>query len=259
MLVSWNWLKQYVALDVSVAALTDRLTMSGLNLEEFHAAGSDVCIDLEVTSNRPDCLGHLGVAREAAVLYRKPLTVPAAAPRNRLDENRLSDVRFHRMSGSVFTVLRACHSGRQSRRQPRLDGRSLASHRHPEHQQYRRHYELRADGVRTAAARVRFQQASRKADRGTTHSKPNEKLQAIDHKEYPLNPETCVIADADHPVAIAGIMGGAETEINATTKDVLIETALFSPLSIRNTSRKLKLRSDSSYRFERGITQSARP
>ena len=81
MLVSWDWLKQYVTLDVSVEEMSERLTMSGLNLEEFHAVGNDFCIDLEVTSNRPDCLGHLGVAREAAVLLGQTLKVPAASPK----------------------------------------------------------------------------------------------------------------------------------------------------------------------------------
>ena len=63
----------------------------------------------------------------------------------------------------------------------------------------------------------------------------------------------CVIADADHPVALAGVMGGAETEITTATKSILIEAALFAPLSIRETSRRLKLSSDSSYRFERKL------
>ena len=69
MLVSWNWLKQYVDINVPVAELSERLTMSGLNLEEFHEVTAgltqpDVAIDVEVTSNRPDCLGHIGIARE---------------------------------------------------------------------------------------------------------------------------------------------------------------------------------------------------
>ncbi len=62
MIVSWNWLKDYVNLDMSAEELTHRLTMAGLNLEEVHPLDGDVAIDLEVTSNRPDCLGHLGVA-----------------------------------------------------------------------------------------------------------------------------------------------------------------------------------------------------
>ena len=82
MLVSWDWLKQYVALDVSAEVLADRLTMTGLNLEECRAVAGDTCIDFEVTSNRPDCLGHLGIAREAAVVYDRPLNVPAADPKS---------------------------------------------------------------------------------------------------------------------------------------------------------------------------------
>ena len=84
MIVSKNWLAEYVPLPKTVDELTHRLTMSGLNLEEFHDVSEglskpDVAIDLEVTSNRPDCLGHIGVAREAAVLFEQPLTIPSAA------------------------------------------------------------------------------------------------------------------------------------------------------------------------------------
>ena len=67
MLVSWNWLKDYVPLTITHEALTERLMMAGLNHESTEALGNDFAIDLEVTSNRPDCLGHLGIAREAAV------------------------------------------------------------------------------------------------------------------------------------------------------------------------------------------------
>jgi len=84
-------------------------------------------------------------------------------------------------------------------------------------------------------------------------ARKGESIQAIDHKEYRLTPEMCVIADADHPVAIAGVMGGTATEITEGTTNVLIEVADFEQLSIRNTARALKLFSDSSYRFERGV------
>jgi ABC-type transporter Mla maintaining outer membrane lipid asymmetry ATPase subunit MlaF len=76
MIVSWNWLKEYVKLDMSVEALTERLMMSGLNLESVSDVEGDLAIDLEVTSNRPDCLGHLGVAREAGVLFRREVRIP---------------------------------------------------------------------------------------------------------------------------------------------------------------------------------------
>src|SRR5436190_20973736 len=81
MIVSWNWLAQYVRLDMSVEALTERLALAGLNHESTTEVGGDLAIDLEVTSNRPDCLGHIGVAREISVLFDTPLAVPDPRPR----------------------------------------------------------------------------------------------------------------------------------------------------------------------------------
>ena len=80
MKVSWNWLKDYVALDMDVAELENRLAMSGLNHESTETIGDDLQIDLEVTSNRSDCLGHIGVAREVSVLWELPMTIPHPSP-----------------------------------------------------------------------------------------------------------------------------------------------------------------------------------
>ena len=80
MIVSWNWLQQYVPLTMSPREFEQRLMMAGLNHEETHEVGDDLAIDLEVTSNRPDCLGHIGIAREVSVLWNSVLTLPAARP-----------------------------------------------------------------------------------------------------------------------------------------------------------------------------------
>ncbi len=87
MIVSWNWLKEYVLLDMPHAELERRLMMAGLNHESTDEVGGDLAIDLEVTSNRPDCLGHLGIAREVAVLWGRSLKVPAAAPKEALQKS----------------------------------------------------------------------------------------------------------------------------------------------------------------------------
>ena len=252
MLVSWNWLKQYVDLDVSVAELSDRLTMSGLNLEEFHAVDADWCIDFEVTSNRPDCLGHLGIAREAAVLSQKPLKVPAAAPKaGSTKTNSVTSVSIEcpdLCSQYHARVIRGVKVGPSPAWiVERLKTVGIASINNIVDIT---NYVLMECGQPLHAFDLPKLHGQKIVVR---RARPNEKLQAIDHKEYVLTPDMCVIADADHPVAIAGIMGGAESEITSATKDVLIEAALFSPLAIRNASRKLKLRSDSSYRFERAL------
>ena len=80
MIVSWNWLKQYVPLGMSLEELQQRLMMAGLNHEGTAEVAGDLAIDLEITSNRPDCLGHIGVAREIAVLWGSELKLPAAQP-----------------------------------------------------------------------------------------------------------------------------------------------------------------------------------
>jgi len=84
-------------------------------------------------------------------------------------------------------------------------------------------------------------------------ARKGERLEAINHKTYDLEPGMCVVADRSRPVALGGVMGGAATEVTSSTVDVLIEAAEFDPLSIRTTARKLTLHSDSSYRFERGL------
>ncbi|MBI1347630.1 phenylalanine--tRNA ligase subunit beta [bacterium] len=252
MLVSWDWLKQYVALEMSVEELTDRLTMSGLNLEEYEAYGKDWVIDLEVTSNRPDCLGHLGVAREIAVLYDQTLKIPAAQPVS-------------------------CSSPAAKQIAVRIDAPELCSQYHarvirgvkigpsPAWMQQR----LQAVGIAcvnnvvdiTNYVMLECAQPLHAFDLDRLHgaqiivrpAKKGEKFKAINQKEYELSPEMCLIADAQRPVALAGVMGGFDSEISDRTTNVLIEAALFAPLSVRNTARKLDLHSPSSYRFERAL------
>ena len=80
MIISTNWLADYVQLQAPTDALVERLLMSGLNHESTSAVGGDTAVEIEVTSNRPDCLGHIGVAREAAVLFSRPLHIPDPRP-----------------------------------------------------------------------------------------------------------------------------------------------------------------------------------
>lgn len=252
MLVSWDWLKQYVALDVSAEEFADRLTMTGLNLEECRDANGDTCIDFEVTSNRPDCLGHLGIAREAAVVYDKQLQVPTAAPKTNTTP-----------AASVTSVTNECPDLCSQYHARVIRGVKVGPS--PAWMQKR----LQTVGIAsinnivdiTNYVLMECGQPLHAFDMDKLHgqrivvrrARAGEKLQAIDHKDYTLAADMCVIADADHPVALAGVMGGAETEITTSTKNVLIEAAIFAPLAIRNTSRRLKLHSDSSYRFERAL------
>lgn len=253
MLVSWKWLQDYVSLaGETIESLTDRLTMSGLNLEEFQPTGDDWTIDLEVTSNRPDCLGHLGVAREIAALLERPLQTPQPNP----------NCSAQPVSSQVAVQIEAPELCSQYQARI-LHGVKIGPS--PQWMQQR----LAAVGIAsvnnvvdiTNYVMLECAQPLHAFDfdklRGgqiiVRQAQSGEKFKAINQKDYVLTPDMCVIADAERPVALAGVMGGYDTEISDGTQNVLIESALFAPLSIRNTARKLDLHSPSSYRFERAL------
>lgn len=252
MLVSWKWLKEYVNHELAVGLVTDQLTMSGLNLEGIEEAGADICVDLEVTSNRPDCLGHIGVAREIAALFQLELNAPDPQPAE-IPETAESAAAVDNESPElcpqyIARVIRGVNVGPspdwlverlEAIGQPSVNNIvDITNYVLMECSQPLHAFDL----DKLAGKKIIVREA-----------KPGEKITAIDQKEYELPSGACVIADARRPVAVAGVMGGLDTEISDDTVDVLIETAAFQPLSVRNTARALNLHSPSSYRFERGV------
>jgi phenylalanyl-tRNA synthetase beta chain len=252
MLVSWNWLKQYVPLSMPVEELEERLMMAGLNHESTGRVGDDLAIDLEVTSNRPDCLGHVGIAREIAVLWDLPLTVPAARPvEGRTSVDDLVRVRIDcpaLCSRYTARVLRGVRVGPSPDwLAGRLETIGIAAINNVVDVS---NYVMMECGQPLHT----FDYAGlRGAEIVVREPLPGETIEAIDHKTYRLEPGMCLIADAQVPVAIGGVMGGAGTEVSQSTRDVLVETADFDPVAIRTTARRLGLYSASSYRFERRV------
>ncbi len=252
MIVSWNWLKEYVPLTMPLSELEERLMMSGLNHEGTEEVGGDLAIDLEVTSNRPDCLGHIGVAREISVLWGSELTIPAAEPpESKTPVDELVKVRNDcpdLCCQYTARVIRGVKVGPS----PKWMVRRLATLGITPINNVVdiSNYVLMECGQPLHT----FDFAKLKgAEIVVRRPRPGETIEAIDHKTYELGPNMCLICDAEDPVAIGGVMGGAITEIADSTTDVLIEAAEFDPVSIRSTARALNLHSDSSYRFERRI------
>ncbi|MCA8983652.1 MAG: phenylalanine--tRNA ligase subunit beta [Planctomycetaceae bacterium] len=254
MIVSWNWLRDYVSLECTPRQAAERLMMSGLNLEEIQACGDDFAIDLEVTSNRADCLGQIGVARELSALFHQPLRIPEA----RIEpvatatatitsvENRCPDHCAHYTARIIRGVKVGPSPDWLKHRLECLGLRSVNNVVDVTN------YVLMECGQPLHA--FDFQKLS--GQRIVVRlAKPGEKILAIDGREYELDNQTCVIADAERPAAIAGVMGGQLSEVTEQTTDLLIEAAQFAPLSVRRTARKLSLFSDSSFRFERGINR----
>jgi phenylalanyl-tRNA synthetase beta chain len=252
MLISWNWLKQYVPLTMSVAELERRLMMAGLNHESTAEVGGDMAVDLEVTSNRPDCLGHIGIAREVAVLWGSDLTLPAAEPaEGNMPVDKLVKVRIDcpdlclRYTARVIRGVKIGPSPKAIVR--RLETVGITPINNVVDIS---NYVLMECGQPLHTFDFGKLEGSQIIVRRPL---PGEAIEAIDHKTYVLGPEMCMICDARRAVAIGGVMGGAQTEISPATRDVLIEAAEFDPVSIRNTARQLNLHSDSSYRFERRV------
>jgi len=253
MIISYEWLRQYVPLaGLSVDEFALRMMMAGFNHESTMAIGDDYAVDLEITSNRPDCLGHLGLAREAAVIFGSPLTLPAAAPQETGPAvETLAALEIdapQRCPRYIARVIRGVKVGPS----PAWLVKRLATIGQPTVNNIVdiTNYVLMESGQPLHAfdlAKLRGKKII------VREAKAGEKFAAINHKEYTLEPGMTVIADAERPVAIAGIMGGVDSEVSMSTVDLLIESADFDPLSIRNAARKLALRSDSSYRFERGV------
>ncbi|MFQ5653719.1 MAG: phenylalanine--tRNA ligase subunit beta [Planctomycetota bacterium] len=256
MRVSIDWLRDYVEISLSPEELADRLTRAGLETESIERIGDDVVLELETTSNRPDHLGHLGVAREVAWICRVPLrtpddglgTVPTAAGKSLSEWVRLhveDRVRCPRYIARLAIDVRIEESPAWLKRRLETIGLrpvnnvvDLSNYVLHEWGQplHTFDHELLEGGMILV----------RRAAQG-------EAITAINGREYLLDREDLVIADQGKPVAVAGIMGGVDSEVCATTRCILLESAWFDPVSIRRSSRRLALASDSSYRFERRV------
>jgi phenylalanyl-tRNA synthetase beta chain len=250
--ISYNWLRELTGARLTAGELRERLTMAGLEVEAVHEAGDDFVLEIAVLSNRPDLLSHLGVAREVCTLAGGEVRWPemqAARAEGRTEsytsvEVEAADlcprftarvVRGVRIAPSpAWLVARLQAVGQRSiNNVADITNYVMLELGQPLHA-----FDLEKLSERRLVVR---------------RARAGERLTTLDAVERELDPEMLVIADAARAVAVAGVMGGAETEISDTTRDVLIEAAHFAPASVRRTARALGLQTEASDRFERGI------
>jgi phenylalanyl-tRNA synthetase beta chain len=210
----------------------------------------EIVLEIEVTPNRPDLLSHYGIARElAALLDLGPAKFPeVSAVPDRVFEDSI--VRLEATEGCPFYTARLIRGVRVGPSpnwlRQKLEAAGLRSINNVVDVT---NYVLLEIGQPLHAfdlAQIRGGIVVRKA-------RPSERLPALDGKEYELSPDDLVIADSERSLAIAGVMGGEESGVTATTTDMLLEAAYFYPGFVRRTSRRLGLMSESSFRFERGV------
>ncbi len=246
---SLNWLRDYVTVGVSPEKLAHKLTMAGLEVEKIATVDGDTVFELEITPNRPDCLNMLGLAREVSAILnvsrKTPKLKPVKSSLPPCSIKILDKKGCLRYNGTLVRNVRVGETPAWiQKRITALGARSinnvvditnfcLLETGQPLHA---------FDYDKLEGGKI----IVRRAQEGET-------ITAIDGVEYGLDPAILVIADARRPVAIAGVMGGKDTEVTATTKNILLESAYFDSALIRRASRALGISSESSYRFERGV------
>jgi len=253
MKISADWLKDYVRVKVSTQDLAQKLTMAGLEVKSVERVSEfkDEVMEIEITSNRPDWLSHVGVAREISALTNGKLVLPPLG--NKIKRVGKADLKIVIEDTDLCPYYTACLlEDVQFEESPDfIKNRLRAVGMRPinlivdatNYVLLEMGQPLHAfDRDRLAAAKIVIRRAHEK-----------EKIKAIDGSEYALDGQDLLITDSHHPIAVAGVMGGMESEVGEKTKNILLESAFFSPTAVRKTSRKLSLVSESSYRFERGV------
>jgi phenylalanyl-tRNA synthetase beta chain len=253
MKVTYNWLKEFVDVSVTPEEIASRLALSGTNIAGIENGPHGAVIDAEITSNRPDCLSMLGIAREVGAIYRIP--VKGVAP-------KLAESANSKASGAIQVKIENPElCGRYTARvlrgvkiQPspswlkaRLEAAGIASINNI------------VDVTNYVMLEVGNPMHAFDYDKVRDHSivirraKPDEKMITLDGVERQLDPNMPLVCDGDGSRSIgSGVMGGASTEISFSTKNVLLECAWFDPISIRRAARFLKLHTEASTRFGRG-------
>jgi len=250
------WLAELVEVPVDAPGLADTLGLRGFEVAEVDERAG--VVDFEVTANRPDCQSVLGFAREVSAAFDVPLASRAAAPVERApaDARTQATVAIEdpegcpRYAGQVVRVRLGPSPAWLAERLAAAGVRSISNvvdvtnYVMLEIGQPMHAFDL--DRLAGRAVVVR-------------RARPGEALVTLDGQPRALTPEMLVIADAERAQALAGVMGGADSEIGHGTTRVLLESAHFQPASVRRTSRLLGLRTEASVRFERGVDPAAPP
>lgn len=257
MRIPLGWLRDYVEIPVEPARLAEDLTVCGLAVDGLERDGDDVVLDLDVTTNRVDCMNVYGVARELAVLYARPLRAPACdvvesgpPAREALRAEILAPDLCGRFAARVLDVRPGPSPAWLQRRLEQVGVRAisnvvdLTNYVMMELGQPSHVFDL--ERVPGGLLSVRWAHAG-------------ERLVTLDGQERVLDPRCGVVAGSEGALSLAGIMGGASSEVSPETRVVALEAAWWEPLVVRRAARALGLHTDASHRFERASDFEAPP
>jgi phenylalanyl-tRNA synthetase beta chain len=251
MKIVYNWLKEFVDATAPVTELRSRLSLAGVAIDSVEESAAGPVLDAEITANRPDCLGHFGMAREVAAIYRLP--VKALQPKLKEAAIRVSDATRVEIEAPELCGRYTARILRGVKIQPSPDWLR---------QRLEAIGQNSINNVVDVTNYVMFElgqpmhafDLDKLSERRIVvrRARPGERIRTLDGVERGLTKDMCVIADASRALGIAGVMGGSESEIGFSSRNILLESAWFDPVTVRRTSKMLGLRTEASYRFERG-------
>ena len=251
MLISYNWLRELTDTKLDPQEVRERLTNVGLAVDAVEERDGDYVLDVEVPSNRGDCLSHVGIARELAVIEESTVETPKSkiqSANGRTSDFASVEIRdpdlCPRYAARIVRNVKIAPSPEWLRKRLEVLGQRPINNV-ADTTNYVLHelgQPLHAfDLAKLTENRIIVRRAGK-----------DQTITTLDGVERSLDKEMLVIADAKRPVAVAGVMGGEDSEISNTTTDVLIESAYFDPASARRTAKLLGLHTEASHRFERG-------
>jgi phenylalanyl-tRNA synthetase beta chain len=251
MKVLYNCLTEFVDVKAAPADLASRLSLAGVAIDSVEESPAGPVLDAEVTANRPDCLGHYGIAREVSAIYRSQLK-PLQPKLTEISEKAADATRVEiespelcgRFTARILRGVKVQPSPDWLRQRLEAMGQKsinnvvdVTNYVMFELGQPMHAYDFdKLNERRVIVRRARL----------------GEKLRTLDGMERALTKDMCVISDATRALGIGGVMGGSDTEISFSTRNILLEAAWFDPISVRRTAKALGFRTEASYRFERG-------
>ena len=257
----YEWLCDFVRVPGDVESVANEISLRGFEVAAIEH-GRQPVIDFEITANRPDCLSHLGLAREAAVIWGLPIQMPElyrgpeSTARNPESGTHAVEIELEspdlcpRYCAQIFDV-RIGPSPEWLR-----DRLEAAGVRPINNVVDVTNYVMLEIGQPMHAFDLEHIAGQRLVIR---RAGPGERMRTLDGIDRTLDADVLVIADAERAAAIGGIMGGHDSEISATTTRIVLESAYFHPASIRRTSKRLGIKTEASSRFERGGDVNAPP
>jgi len=246
MKISPTWVREFVDLKVDDRKLAEDLTLTGTAVESI---GQDGIFEMEITTNRPDCMNHYGVARECSAVYDAPLR-PLEPKLAKAQGKANFSIEIADAEGCARYTARIVRGVKIGPSPERIAaGLSSVEQRAINNVADASNYTLWEMGHPTHAFDLDLLQGGKIIVR---RARGGETLKTLDGVERKLSPDDLIIADANRPVALAGVMGGFDSMITERTRNVLIESAWFDPVAIRKSSRRHGLHTDASHRFERG-------